>query len=418
MQKIELTREIFHGAVDLEFRSDGTVQPWRINLADRDLFFASEMGSLPDVAALPSGVRVSIKSNTTRLRLTTFPISQTAYYDFDLVCDGKLLDSVRKDPIVLNPAATADAPALDFSDVEGFSRNLAEWQVWAAEHAEESPAGTEHIVEFDDIPEGVHLLELWLSNVGPQRLKKLEIDQGSTWKIAVDSRPRWITHGSSITHCMGIDAMQFPGLPFGTGSAWSPARTWPATAARLADLNLTSLGYGGQCCLDQPVARMIRELPADVISLKLGINVHNHGAMGLRSFGQAALGFIQTIREGRHAETPLLIISPIWGGFREDLSHSALVFAPDREETDPRFPNLKQMRQELKRVVGLLRTRGDENLIYLDGSELFSGADYLKNPVLMPDELHPNGDGYELMGERFASLAFGPGGCLLPGRAK
>ena len=56
-----------------------------------------------------------------------------------------------------------------------------------------------------------------------------------------------------------------------------------------------SLGFGGQCVLDQSVARMIRDSPGPVgcISLKLGINVHNQGCMGLRSFGPAALGFIQ-----------------------------------------------------------------------------------------------------------------------------
>ena len=68
-------------------------------------------------------------------------------------------------------------------------------------------------------------------------------------------------------------------------------------------MNLLSLGFGGQAVLDESLSRLIRDLPADAISLKLGINVHNHGCHGLRSFGQAVLGAILTIRDG-HPTTP------------------------------------------------------------------------------------------------------------------
>ena len=46
---------------------------------------------------------------------------------------------------------------------------------------------------------------------------------------------------------------------------------------------------------------------------------------------------------------------------------------------------------------------------------MFTAADMAQG--MAPDELHPNGDGYELMGRRFAPIAFGPQGKLLPGRA-
>jgi hypothetical protein len=57
----------------------------------------------------------------------------------------------------------------------------------------------------------------------------------------------------------------------------------------------------------QAVARMIRDEPADIISLKLGINLHNMTSATHRTFAPMALGFIQTIREG-HPITPILII--------------------------------------------------------------------------------------------------------------
>ena len=44
-----------------------------------------------------------------------------------------------------------------------------------------------------------------------------------------DARPKWVTYGSSITHCR---------------TAESPSQTWPGVAARQSGLNLTCLGYG------------------------------------------------------------------------------------------------------------------------------------------------------------------------------
>ena len=119
------------------------------------------------------------------------------------------------------------------------------------------------------------------------------------------------------------------------------------------------------------------------------------------------------MRDG-HPTTPLLIVSPIFGAWRETMSHSRLVLVPDRETTDPRFPTLEQMRAELRRVVELLRARGDEHIHYLCGKELFDAPDMAAG--MMPDQLHPNGEGYVLMGERFAAKAFGPAGLLLPTR--
>ena len=86
--------------------------------------------------------------------------------------------------------------------------------------------------------------------------------------------------------------------------------------------------------------------------------MHNYGSLSLRSFAQAALGFLATVRDG-HPTVPLLVLSPVHGsGWREDGSCSALIVAPDREAVDPRYPTLSQMRAELERVVGLLQRRG------------------------------------------------------------
>ena len=55
------------------------------------------------------------------------------------------------------------------------------------------------------------------------------------------------------------------------------------------------------------------------------------------------------------------------------------------------------MRDELTDAVDRIRrARGDKKIYYFDGLEMFGEElvdDYL------PDNLHPNGDGYEIMGK-------------------
>ena len=81
----------------------------------------------------------------------------------------------------------------------------------------------------------------------PQVVQRLALTRGAMTDPVADARPVWITHGSSITRCMGFDAFQFPGLPYGSSSAHSPSRTWPALAARAAaDVSFLSLGFGGR----------------------------------------------------------------------------------------------------------------------------------------------------------------------------
>jgi len=59
--------------------------------------------------------------------------------------------------------------------------------------------------------------------------------------------------------------------------------------------------------------------------------------------------------------------------------------------------NLPKIRTILEKIVS---ERGDANLYFMSGLELFNDGDI----DLMPDLLHPNSAGYRLMGERFAAL--------------
>ena len=100
--------------------------------------------------------------------------------------------------------------------------------------------------------------------------------------------------------------------------ATHPTGTWPVVAARLAGLDLVNLGLGGSALLDPFVARTIRDTPADLISVKLGINLVNQDLMRRRVLGPAVHGWLDTIRDG-HPDTPIRLVSPIFCGIHESV---------------------------------------------------------------------------------------------------
>jgi lysophospholipase L1-like esterase len=225
---------------------------------------------------------------------------------------------------------------------------------------------------FDDLPSGEKLLELWLPQRGDFALRELEIDDGATLAPHEDTRPRWVVYGSSITHC---------------GEAASPSQTWPAVVARGRNLHLTCLGYGGQCHLDPQIALMMRDLPADYLTMKIGINIQGNGSLNARSFGANLIGFVQILRE-KHPSTPLALVSPIYSFDRETTANAV-------------GWSLQDYRDAVQSAAQTMRENGDENLIYVSGLDLFDET----LGHLMPDKLHPNAEGYRTLGENFLQRA-------------
>jgi hypothetical protein len=182
--------------------------------------------------------------------------------------------------------------------------------------------------------------------------------------------------------------------------------------ARAADVDLYSLGLAGQCQLDQFAARTIRDLPADLISLKLGINLVNADSMRERVFVPAVHGMIDTIRDG-HPGAPIVVISPIFCPAAEDRPGPTLPNAEGTfeviERPDELMPgalSLTRISELLEVVVAQRRGAGDVQLHFLHGHQLFGVEDVDD----LPDGLHPNSAGYQRMGERFLAYAFGSAG--------
>lgn len=175
----------WQGAISFQ-RTDDWTMPWRIPYENLALF---PPDALRERAAMPAGVRLSFRSDTQTVGGYVDATEESS--GIDLYCDGR-------------------------------------FHGWA------DLAGQEKF-QFKDLPPGEKLIELWLPQFGQFRLRSLELSPESLITPYQDRRPKWVTYGSSITHCR---------------TAERPSETWPAIVAREQGLNLTCLGYGGQCHLD------------------------------------------------------------------------------------------------------------------------------------------------------------------------
>ncbi|ACQ78438.1 lipolytic protein G-D-S-L family [Beutenbergia cavernae DSM 12333] len=223
------------------------------------------------------------------------------------------------------------------------------------------------------LPDGEHDLAIWLPQVGQSWVGPLTLVGASTAAPTPPAAPRWTTYGSSITQCSAADG---------------PSETWPAVAARALGWDLTCLGFGGQCHLDPIAASTIAAVPADVVSMCLGINIYGGATFSPRTFAAHASAFVERVRAA-HPDATLVVITPIASPARET-TPNAVDFT------------LEQMREDLRSVVDVLQAEGDANLHLVDGLSLLG----LDEVHLLPDALHPDGEGYRLMGERVA-LAMG-----------
>ena len=329
MQDNTLNAGFFEGHISVETGPDG-LKPWRLP-HDRRLLFPSPDEGLLARAEMASGVRLRFATAATRLclRFQPLPLDPPGggrdHYFFDATIDGELIASVG----VL-------------------------------------PGGGE--AQFDDLPAGDKVVELWLPQESPVSLRALASDDGAPCSPVADDRPRWITYGSSLTHCV---------------RAHSPARVWPSIVARRHGLNLTSLGFGGQCHLDAQVGMVIATQPADLITLKLGINCVG-GTLGARTYPAAALTLVRLIRE-RHPDTPIGLVSPIG-------------YPPNETEPNVVGYTIGDMRRDLLDVHRRLAAMGDSHVHYFDGLEVF---DLALIERYTEDQCHPDGDGIEVMAANF-----------------
>lgn len=376
MKNISITTDLIFGAQELE-RTETGLQPHRLSARARQ---QNEDAGLSMAERQPSGVRVTFRTRASVVELGVLPTKRVytgmpARPDgvFDLRIDGELVQQktalggrimrigMAPPPMVLEP-------------------------------------GEVQILRFENLPARDKLVEIWLPHDEMTELVSLRADADIA---AVAPRKTWLHHGSSISQ---------------GSNATSPTGIWPAVAATLGNVDLVNMGFGGNALLDPFTARAMRDTRADLISVKMGINLVNVDLMRLRAFGPALHGFLDTIREG-HPETPLLIVSPIYCPIHEttpgpcqfDLSALAegrVLFRAEgnADEAARGKLTLVGIRQKMREIVAQ-RAASDANIHYLDGLELYGPADNAQLPL--PDALHPDAAVHALMGQRFAEKVFG-----------
>jgi lysophospholipase L1-like esterase len=377
-----VTADLLRGALELE-RTEHGVLPHRLPAWARA---QGGGGQLAMAEAQPSGVRLVFRTRATAVELDTlrtrpsYPgIPPRADGVYDVLVDGRLAGQAT--------GTGGNVLVLDMATGTAETRP--------------GPVGT---VRFSDLPERVKDVEIWLPYNEITELVALR-SNAPVEVVPPDGRRVWVHHGSSISH--------------GSNAA-SASTTWPALAASLGGVELVNLGLGGSAMLDPFTARTIRDTAADLISLKLGINLVNADLMRLRAFTPAVHGFLDTIRDG-HPTTPLLVVSPLLCPIHEDtpgpgaadLSMGTLQFRAtgDPAERAAGKLTLRVIRDELARILEQ-RAADDPNLHHVDGRVLYGETDFAELPL--PDGLHPDAATHQRIGERFAKLAFGAGGPFAP----
>ncbi|MDQ8705634.1 SGNH/GDSL hydrolase family protein [Streptomyces sp. LHD-70] len=377
-----ITAELVRGALELEPTAHGLL-PHRLPARARRQI---SDGMTAMAEAQPSGVRLAFRTAATAIELDTLP-TKRAYQGvpgpapadgvYDLLVDGRL---------------TAQ------TTVTGGNVLSVDLATQSAELTEGDP-GT---ARFSELPAGDKDIAIWLPHTERTELVALRTDAPLV-PLPDRGRKVWLHHGSSISH---------------GSTATHPTGTWPALAASRAGVELVNLGLGGSALLDPYTARALRDTPADLISVKIGINIVNADAMRLRTFGPAVHGFLDTIREG-HPTTPLLVVSAVLCPVQEDTPGP---LAPDFADGTVRFKatgdpaetaagrlTLNVVREELARIVGE-READDPHLSYLDGRQLYGEADHAELPL--PDAVHPSPEGHVRIAERFGERVFGAGGAF------
>jgi len=374
LTSIPLTQDVVRGAAELEPTDRGVrihrLPAWaRAQCADPQLAM---------VEAQASGVRIALHTTATVVELELMR-TRTVYAGLPGRPDG--IVELAVDGEVVAQATTSGGTTVTVDMATG------------TPSVDDGPAFT---ARFDGLPGTAKDVELWLPH--SETLELLDLRADAPVEPTPSGRPVWVHHGSSISH---------------GSNATHPTGIWPVVAARRAGVELVNLGFGGSALLDPFVARTIRDTPADLVSLKLGINLVNSDLMRRRAFGPAVQGYLDTIRDG-HSSTPLLVISPIYCAIHETtpgpgafdvaaLAEGRMAFAAtgdpaEATEAPTGRLTLAVIRDELARIVHE-RQAHDPNLHYLDGRELYSEADAVEHPL--PDNLHPDAATHQTMGERF-----------------
>lgn len=177
-------------------------------------------------------------------------------------------------------------------------------------------------------------------------------------------------------------AARMPIVFYGTsitqgGCASRPGMSYQAILGRMLNIDFVNLGFSGNGLGEQELARAVASVDASCFVLDFAQNNPT-----IESLAQAYAPFLQTIRS-KHAETPILVITPIYAA-REAWSRDA---------------RLEGMREFIRKVAAERIAAGDRHLEIVEGTDLIGP---LRGDGLV-DGTHPNDLGFQWMADGLAS---------------
>lgn len=160
------------------------------------------------------------------------------------------------------------------------------------------------------------------------------------------------------------------------GCASRSGMSYQAILGRMLNTDFVNLGFSGNGLGEPELARAVAEVDASCFVLDFAQNNPT-----IESLAQSYGPFLQTIRS-KHAETPILVITPIYSA-REAWSRDA---------------RLEGMRELIRKVAAERIAAGDRQLEIVEGTDLIGP---LRGDGLV-DGTHPNDLGFQWMAEGLA----------------
>ena len=160
------------------------------------------------------------------------------------------------------------------------------------------------------------------------------------------------------------------------GCASRSGMSYQAILGRMLNADFVNLGFSGNGLGEPELARAVAGIDASCFVMDFAQNNPT-----VESLAQAYAPFLETIR-GRHPETPMLVITPIYSS-RESWARDA---------------RLEGMRELIRQAAARRIAAGDQHLEIVEGTDLLgpSGGDGLV------DGTHPNDLGFQWMASGLA----------------
>ena len=247
-----VTADLLRGHLDLEATAHGLL-PHRLPARARRQIPDDQLAM---AEAQPSGVRLAFRTRATTIELDTLP-TKRVYRGFPAPAGRRVRPAGRRPPGRPGHAW----PAATSARSSTWSPQTAELGRGARRHRSASPA----------CPARDKDVEIWLPHNGDHRADR-----------PAHRRPRRAGAGPGAQGVAAPRQLHQPRL-----ERRHPTAIWPALAAAQGGVELVNLGFGGSALLDPFTARAMRDTPADLISLKIGINLVNADVMRLRAFTPA-----------------------------------------------------------------------------------------------------------------------------------